>query len=216
MKEGIPFISSEDRPMRCDILLTLALILPSRGPSAIPAANAPPLPTAPLAATAATPEHVTTFDNTLARVDWSPEGWRVVAGGVTLKEFGRRESDARLALRLIRELRLNQHGIIGAPAPLLEYWLSDGMPPRGPANGLHALPINAPSCASSKQRRNGCCATSSTSCSTSAATKAAPGWPWPSSTNMASPRSAPSTRPRRRWWSSSAGPTRWRPSMPRQ
>jgi hypothetical protein len=105
------------------------------------------LPTASLAAPAAspeaTPEHVTTFDNTLARVDWSPEGWRVVAGGVTLKEFGRRESDARLALRLIRELRLNQHGIIGAPAPLLEYWLSDGMPPRGPANGFHALPIDS-------------------------------------------------------------------------
>ena len=31
-----------------------------------------------------------------------------------LKDFGRRESEARLALRLIRELRLNQHGIIGA------------------------------------------------------------------------------------------------------
>jgi hypothetical protein len=147
MKERIPFISSEDRPMRCDILLTLTLILPSRGASALPAAVAPPLPTAPLAATAASteapPEQLTAFDNTLARVDWSPEGWRLVAGGATLKDFGRRESDARLALRLIRQLRLNQHGIIGAPTPSLEYWLSDGMPPRGPADGLHPLPIDS-------------------------------------------------------------------------
>ena len=64
----------------------------------------------------------------------------------TLKEFGRRESDARLALRLIRELRLNQHGIIGSPTPSLEYWLSDGLAAARPGRPDYTLlPIDSPS-----------------------------------------------------------------------
>ena len=65
--------------------------------------------------------------------------------GATLKDFGRNETEARQALRLIRDLRLNQHGVIGGPAPSLEYWLSDGKPPQGPAAGLRVLPIDAAS-----------------------------------------------------------------------
>ncbi len=132
--------------MQCDILFTLVLMLPGRGAFALPAAPAPARPTPqPAAPMEPAPELLTAFDNTLARVDWSSEGWSLVVGGATLKEFGRRESDARLALRLIRELRLNQHGIIGSPTPSLEYWLSNGLPPRGPVAGLHLLPIDSPS-----------------------------------------------------------------------
>jgi hypothetical protein len=149
MKEWIPFISSEDRPMHCGVLLTLALMFPSRGGSALPTAVAPPRPTTPLATaptlTEAFPEHLTSFENGRARVDWSADGWHLVVNGATLKDFGRRESDARQALRLIRELRLNQHGTIGGPTPSLEYWLSDGLPPRGPATELHTLPIDGAS-----------------------------------------------------------------------
>jgi hypothetical protein len=115
----------------------------------LPTAVAPsraftPLATAP-ASTDTPPEHLTAFENGRARVDWSSDGWRLTAGAVTLKDFGRRESDARQALRLIRELRLNQHGAIGGQAPSLEYWLADGQPPHGPATGLHTLPIDAAS-----------------------------------------------------------------------
>jgi hypothetical protein len=149
MKERIPFISSEDRSMRCAVLLTLALMLPNRGVSALPTAVAPPRASTPLAtapaSTEAPPEHLTAFVNGLARLDWSSEGWRLTTGAATLKDFGRRESDARQALRLIRELRLNQHGTIGGQAPSLEYWLADGQPPRGPATGLHTLPIDGAS-----------------------------------------------------------------------
>jgi hypothetical protein len=135
--------------MHCGVLLTLALMLPCRGASALPTAVAPPRPTAPFTPapplTDAPPEHLTTFENGRARVDWSADGWRLVVNGTTLKDFGRRESDARLALRLIRELRLNQHGTIGGLTPSLEYWLSDGVPPRGPAIELRTLPINGAS-----------------------------------------------------------------------
>jgi hypothetical protein len=52
-----------------------------------------------------------------------------MAGGVLLKDFGWQEAEAREALRLIRELRLNQLGSVGTPRPVLEYWLSDGRAP---------------------------------------------------------------------------------------
>ena len=45
-----------------------------------------------------------------------------MADGVVLKEFGRRESEARQALRLGGGLRLTQHGTVGEP-PVMEYWL---------------------------------------------------------------------------------------------
>src|SRR5262249_25632818 len=36
-------------------------------------------------------ENLVSFDNRLAEVAWSDNNWRITAGGVTLKEFGRRE-----------------------------------------------------------------------------------------------------------------------------
>jgi hypothetical protein len=135
--------------MRCDVLLTMALMLPSRGASATPAAVAPSLASAPLATPPATteapPEQMTSFVTGGVHVDWSREEWRLAVGAATLKNFGRREADARQALRLIRDLRLNQHGTIGGQTPSLEYWLADGQPPRGPVTGLHTLPIDGAS-----------------------------------------------------------------------
>ena len=60
--------------MPCDVLLTVILMLPSRGAAVSPVV-APSSPIAPLTATAA-PEHLTNFQNGLARVEWSSEGWR--------------------------------------------------------------------------------------------------------------------------------------------
>jgi hypothetical protein len=75
-------------------------------------------------------ENLVPFDNRLAEVTWADNGWRIVAGGVTLKEFGRRENEARDALRLIRDLRLNSYASIGSPTPIMEYWLSNGQAPQ--------------------------------------------------------------------------------------
>jgi hypothetical protein len=48
-----------------------------------------------------------------------------------LKDFGGQEDEARAALRLIRDLNLTQHGTIGGPQPVLEFWLSQGKAPEG-------------------------------------------------------------------------------------
>jgi hypothetical protein len=60
---------------------------------------------------------------------------------VVLKDFGYRQEEARQALRVIRDLHLNQYGTVGSPAPVMEYWLSDGGAPQGLGGGLRALPL---------------------------------------------------------------------------
>src|SRR5262249_29254188 len=79
--------------------------------------------------TASSP-NLTTFDYRLVDLQWQGERWQLVAGGVMLKDFGRRQTEAREALRIVRELRLTQHGTIGTPKPVMEYWLADGQAPR--------------------------------------------------------------------------------------
>jgi hypothetical protein len=89
-------------------------------------------------------ENLVSFDNRLAEVAWSDNNWRITAGGVTLKEFGRRETEAREALRLIRDLHLNAYASIGSPNPVMEYWLSNGQAPHPPLiPGLRVYPFNA-------------------------------------------------------------------------
>ncbi len=134
--------------MSGDVLLALAMVLsqsPNPGPTFLPAAPPTPQAAAPAKVPALPAEHLTSFETDHAFADWSFQGWKVSADGATLKDFGRNESDARQALRLIRDLRLNQRGAIGGPAPSLEYWLADGKAPQGPAPGLRVLPIDAPS-----------------------------------------------------------------------
>jgi hypothetical protein len=62
-------------------------------------------------------------------VKWLEGRWHLTAGGVVLKDFGRREQDAREALRILRDLRVNQRGEVGTPRPIMEYWLADGQAP---------------------------------------------------------------------------------------
>jgi hypothetical protein len=64
----------------------------------------------------------------------------LLPSGEVLKDF-RRESEARQALRLIQQLGLNQHGTVGTPAPVLEYWLHDGQAPHQMGHGLRLLPL---------------------------------------------------------------------------
>ena len=160
--------------MRCDVVLALALLvanrsdpvpapqtgkppsaatIPSHAPIVAPATPAPtlqtlepaPRPNAPASTDAAPVEHLSTFDAAKADLDWSFQGWRLLADGAPLKDFGRSEWEARQALHLIRELRLNQHGVIGGPTPSLEYWLSDGKAPLAPTHGLRMQQMDATS-----------------------------------------------------------------------
>ena len=60
--------------------------------------------------------------------------------GASAPPNGRHETEAREALRLLRELRLNQRGTVGSPRPVMEYWLTDGRAPQGFTQGLRPLP----------------------------------------------------------------------------
>jgi hypothetical protein len=92
-------------------------------PPSAPAAQQPPA--------LLRPERLVTFDYQQAELRWIDQRWQLLAGGVWLKDFGRREADARAALRTIQSLRLTQRGTIGKPVPVMEYWLADGQAPQG-------------------------------------------------------------------------------------
>jgi hypothetical protein len=77
------------------------------------------------------------FDYRRADLRWVNRRWQVVAGDVLVKDFGPRQGEAREALQLIRGLRLTQHGTVGTPQPVVEFWLSDGRAPSVTMLGLH-------------------------------------------------------------------------------
>ena len=67
-------------------------------------------------------ENIRSFDHMAATMSWVHKHWQVVAGGTVLKDFGSRDLDARLALRLIHTLRLNGYGTVGTPHVYLLYF----------------------------------------------------------------------------------------------
>jgi hypothetical protein len=69
--------------------------------------------------------------------------WWLYAGEARLKDLGLSENDALAALWVIRELRLTHYSTIGAPEPVIEYWLADGKPPEGILhNNVRILPLH--------------------------------------------------------------------------
>jgi len=68
--------------------------------------------------------------------------WLLMAGKKKIKDLGTSESTAYEVLRIIRDLKLNEYGAIGAPRPVIEYWLSDGKVPQGVANALRVMPFD--------------------------------------------------------------------------
>jgi hypothetical protein len=132
------------RTVSAQILATQSTTV--RGPAQTalhPAAAANPTPGLPdHPAAAAVPENLTSFDVSRVELVWRDWTWRLVADGAVIKEFGRRESEARQALRLVQGLRLTQHGTVGSPMPVMEYWLSDGHAPLGIASGVRPLGID--------------------------------------------------------------------------
>jgi hypothetical protein len=132
-------LKSRDRTMHRSALFLLTLHL-----AAAPVlAQTPPMPSA-QTITPPVSETLVNFDPQHAEVTWSQNHWQLVADGQLLKDFGRREIEARVAMRLVRDLHLTQHGVIGSPGPVMEYWLSNGRAPHGLAAGLHLMPLDAP------------------------------------------------------------------------
>lgn len=90
-------------------------------------------------------ENLTTFDPNIAEIAFQNGSWQLLSGKLVIKDLGKREAEAREALRVIRDLRLSQRGAIGTPQPVMEYWLSYGQPPQGTGAGLRLLPIETES-----------------------------------------------------------------------
>ncbi len=88
-------------------------------------------------------ENLRTFDPTTLNLMWENNRWILTAKDGVLKDFGRKELEGRQALRVIRMLQLNQYGTVGAPAPVMEYWLSDGVAPSGPVPGCPLITFDA-------------------------------------------------------------------------
>jgi hypothetical protein len=76
-------------------------------------------------------EQLKTFDPKQAQVQWADNRWFLRSGQVWIKDFGRRESEAREALRVIQTLHLTQLGTVGTPRSVMEYWLNNGRAPQG-------------------------------------------------------------------------------------
>ncbi len=84
-------------------------------------------------------ETLESFDLEKAELRWGQGGWQLWAGSVFLKDFGKKEQDARTVLHLIRELHLDTRGRLGAPQAVAEYWLSAGKPPSAAPDGARTL-----------------------------------------------------------------------------
>jgi hypothetical protein len=121
---------------RIFLLLCLNLFAPrafAQAPGSPPPAPLPDLSQA---------EQLFRFDTRTADVQWSEQRWQLVAGGRVLKDFGRREMEARQALRAIRDLGLSEYGTVGSPRPVMEYWLAHGQGPQGTLPGLRSVPFD--------------------------------------------------------------------------
>jgi hypothetical protein len=101
-------------------------------------------------------ENLISFDPMRVEVAWQEGEWKLLDRQRVLKTFGKRQEEAREALRLIRDLRLNQFGTVGAPVPMMEYWLCSGAAPQGVVTGLRSLPIDLPSLRVEAGQRQNC------------------------------------------------------------
>jgi hypothetical protein len=123
------------RPLLLVGVFSLPLVLSAQTPSS---GAAPPTRESPQTLPA-----IRRFDPLNLQLRCSLGRWCLYDGDRPLKEFGPVESEARQALRLIRDLKLNEYGLIGSPRPVMEYWLSEGKAPVAiPSNGLRMVPLD--------------------------------------------------------------------------
>src|SRR5262249_38952737 len=121
---------------------TRPLQLPASG--IVPTAPAaPPMPTiTPSLTLLPVEENLTHFDDRIVELRWQAGHCQLCATGEVIKDLGRRYTDARQALTVIRDLHLTERGIVGSPRTIMEYWLSDGRTPDGTVGGARILPID--------------------------------------------------------------------------
>jgi len=91
------------------------------------------------------------FDPNSVEVKLDGRRWILAAGKTTLKDFGEQRSDAYEARRLLTDLNLNEHGVIGTPEPVMEFWLKNGEAPPAPSFGRNVIPFDPSSLRIAKQ-----------------------------------------------------------------
>jgi hypothetical protein len=123
------------------VIATSSLVLAQTMPTPPPPRE---LPRSPIRQEAETPlEYLQTFQPNDVRIEWNNRHWQLVTPQGVLKDFGTQEGEARQAARLIHDLRLTEHVVIGSPQPILEYWLSNGKAPYGAIqSGMRSLMLN--------------------------------------------------------------------------
>lgn len=113
---------------------------PQRLPNSVLGTPAPmQLPNPATVPSPALPESIMVFDPVQTQIRRVNSRWQLWFGNVLLKDCGKNEGDAHEALRVLRELRINQRGTIGRHPTGFEYWLSEGEAPR--PGGLRRLAV---------------------------------------------------------------------------
>jgi len=122
-------------------------VLPANAPSTTQIR--PALPGSPSAVPATLPPEITEslvhFEPTSVEVRQDRRHWQLWTGKSMLKDFGERGDQAWEARKLIVNMNLTEHGAIGTPEPVMEYWLSHGQSPPLMNVSYNMIPFDAPS-----------------------------------------------------------------------
>jgi hypothetical protein len=102
----------------------------------------PPAPQVPEELPRAVLEQRWRFDPRAAEVKLDGRHWALYSGKTLIKDFGDKREQAFEARRLIADLSLNEHGVVGTPEPVMEYWLSNGEAPPPPSFARDVIPFD--------------------------------------------------------------------------
>src|SRR5439155_21161021 len=86
-------------------------------------------------------EKLTKFDPNSVDVRREGRRWQLWADRTMLKDFGENRGDAFEARRLVADLKLSEHGGVGTPDPVMEYWLAAGHAPPVPSSSRNVIPF---------------------------------------------------------------------------
>jgi hypothetical protein len=82
------------------------------------------------------------FDPKIAKVVKIGRRWKIVVGNMWLLDFATSQSEARMALKVIKTYGLNCQCFVGRPNPSMEFYLANGHAPVGPIVGEDAISFN--------------------------------------------------------------------------
>jgi hypothetical protein len=109
-----------------------------------PSLNRPSLPgAAPAKLPAEITESITHFDPMTVEVRQNNRHFQLWAGKEMLKDFGEHREHAWEARKLVTDLQLTDHGSVGTPQAVMEYWLSHGQPPPFTNASHNVVPLDA-------------------------------------------------------------------------